>query len=63
MSVPVLGARVGLYVLDVVRGSLSLRCCMDEERGVVAQDRHPALEVRSAVGDRDVRHPAHAAEV
>ena len=31
--------------------------------GVVAQDRHPALEVGGAVVDRGVRDPAHAAEV
>src|SRR5262249_46219804 len=56
-----LGARVCVDVLDVVCGSLGLRGRLHQQRGILAQDRHPALEVRRAVGDRRVRHPTHAA--
>ena len=58
-----LGTRVCVNVLDVVCGSLGLRGRLHQQRGIMAQDRHPALEVRRAVGDRRVRHPTHAAEV
>ena len=53
-----LGARVGVEVLDVIGRALCLRGRLDEERGVVAQDLHPALEVGRAVGNRGVRDVA-----
>ncbi len=58
-----LGARVGLQVLDIVGRSLGLRCRMDQHGRVVVQDLHPALEVGRAVVEGGVRDAAHAAEM
>ena len=63
MNAHALGARIGVEVLDVVRGSLRLRCRLHEECRVVVQGRHPALEVGRAVGEGHVGDAAHATQV
>jgi len=49
-----LRAHLGWQVLDVLRRFLGLRCRMDQQSRIVAQDLHPALEVGRAVGDGGV---------
>ena len=53
----------GLEVLDVIGRALRLRCRLHEHHRVVAQDRHPALEVGRAVVEGGVGDAADTAEV
>ena len=63
MRAPVLGVRGGVEVLDIVRRALRLRSCLHEHHRIMAQDRHPALEVGGAGGDGGGRDAAETAEV
>jgi hypothetical protein len=62
-SALLLGVQSGVEVLDVVGGALRLRRGLHEHRRIMAQDRHPALEVGGAGVEGDVCDAAETAEV
>ena len=57
------GTRVGVEVLDILRGLLRLGGRVDQQGRVMAQDRHPALEIGRTVLEGGVGNAAHAAEI
>src|SRR5215468_8339059 len=63
LRAPVLGVRGGVEVLDIVHRALRLRRGLHEHRRIMAQDRHPALEVGGAGVDGGVCDAAETAEV
>jgi hypothetical protein len=54
---------MGVEVLDVIGRTLRLGCRLHQERRVVAQDLHPALEVGRAGVEGRVGDAAHATQV
>ena len=57
------GTRVGVEVLDILRGLLRLGSRVHQQGRLVAQDLQPALEIGCTGIDRGVGNTAHAAEI